>query len=333
MKKRVALCSIKRGEKVANLSSRLTAPIRSVALMAILLFMASACGGSDKPEVEEGDVLVVLDDTTLMLHDVLNCIPVGMDPQDSVAMFHSIVNNWVKTRVLTDLAESKLPDVRHIDRQVEAYRNRLIVAEYLKKMRDGKRFKISEDSVKAFYEAHKSELLTEIPLVKGIYLKVASSSPGLAEIRQLMSEGSDKSVDRLEKTWIGDAIQYDYFENRWVDWQTIADQIPYRFYDPDAFLASTKNFETSYKESTYFLHITDYLPSGSVQPYKFARHGIADMMERAKMTSYEEALVNSLIAKAVKENRLVAVGYDPVSHKATGNGKIKENKKSKDEKE
>ena len=112
MKKRVALCSIKRGEKVANLSSRLTAPIRSVALMAILLFMASACGGSDKPEVEEGDVLVVLDDTTLMLHDVLNCIPVGMDPQDSVAMFHSIVNNWVKTRVLTDLAESKLPDVR-----------------------------------------------------------------------------------------------------------------------------------------------------------------------------------------------------------------------------
>ena len=43
-------------------------------------------------------------------------------------------------------------------------------------MRDGKRFKISEDSVKAFYEAHKSELLTEIPLVKGIYLKVASSS-------------------------------------------------------------------------------------------------------------------------------------------------------------
>lgn len=292
----------------------------------------SSCGGGDsKPPA--GDVLVAMGDSVLTLSDVVNRIPVGIDEADSVALFHKIVDNWVEGMVLADMASRKLTDLDRIEGMVAEYRNRLIVAEYLKKMRVGKEFKVSADSVRAFYEAHHSEMITETPLVKGIYLKVADGAGAIDEIRRCVFDASGESIDELEKKWTGEAIQYDYFENDWVDWDVIAEQIPYRFYDPDAFLASTGNFETSCNGSTYFLHISAYLPSGSETPFEFASPRISSLLEQAEMASYEEALVEALIKKAMTENNLVAVGYDPLRRKYLGFDNIKSgsiNQKTKD---
>lgn len=282
---------------------------RLTLLSALLLFVSC---GKDKSEArDDSDVLLRAGEETLTLKDVVRKIPVGLEAADSVAMFHLIVDNWIKGRVLSALAERKLPNVDEIDDKVADYRNRLIVAEYLDEMKKGKDFKISADSIRKFYDRYKGDMLTEAPLVRGIYLKVAANRTNLDEIRSLVFCGSDDCIDRLERTVAGDAIQYDYFINDWVDWQTIADQIPYRFYDPDAFLKSTRNFETSYNGSVYMFHVSDYLPSGSEPPYEFASIQIGDMMERASIRKFEESLVRSLVNKAMGDGDLIAVGYDP----------------------
>jgi len=295
-----------------------------VLLPACLAFAmtVSSCGGGDS-ESPAGDVLVAMGDSILTLSDVVNRIPVGIGEADSVALFHKIVDNWIKGMVLTDMARTKLPDLDRIERQVAEYRNRLIVAEYLKKMRVGKEFKVSPDSVRAFYDTHRSEMVIETPLVKGIYLKVADAAGSIDDIRRCVFAATGPSIDELEKNWAGDAIQYDYFENEWIDWNVIADMIPYRFYDPDAFLASTRNFETSCNGITYLLHISDFLPSGSETPFEFASPRISSLLEQAKMASYEAALVKALIKKAMSEDNLVAVGYDPLSHRYIGFDTIK----------
>ncbi len=277
-------------------------------------FPLSCCScGERKDKVEaDSDVLLVSGESVLTLSDVVRRIPVGLEPADSAALFQLIIDNWIKTKVLSELAERKLPDVSRIENKVEEYRNRLIVSEYLKEMKKGKEFKINSDTIREFYNRYKAEMLTESPLVRGIYLKVATNMQGIDDVRKLVFCGDDNCIDILEKTWLDDAIQYDYFMNDWVDWQMIADQIPYRFYDPDAFLKSTGNFETTYNGSTYFLHISDYLPTGSQTPYEFAALQIQELMERRDMKSYEDALVKSLVEKALRDGELVAEGYDPV---------------------
>lgn len=285
----------------------------------------AACSREEKADPDEG-VLMRIDDATLMLDDVVGRIPVGMEPADSAALFASIVSDWIETEVISSLAETKLPDLEEIENKVRVYRNRLIVDEYLRRMSESREAKVREDSIKAFYDAHKEEMLTESPLVKGVYLKVPSSSTALEEIRRLMASGSESDIDNLEKNWIGDAIQYDYFGSTWIDWQVVAEQIPYRFYDPDAFLRDTRYFETSYNDFTYIFHISDYLPSGSVQPYEFASRGIAGMLERVRISDYQKALVESLVKKALKEKRLEVVGYDPIGKRLIDARKEKEKK-------
>ncbi|MDE6532504.1 MAG: hypothetical protein K2M27_03095 [Muribaculaceae bacterium] len=302
-------------------------------LSACLSFVMALSSCGEKKEISgTDDILVSVGDSTLTLSDVVRRIPVGIEKEDSMILFRSIVDGWIEERVLIDMAMAKLPELDEIERKVSQYRNRLIVAEYLGKLRNGSKFKVDRDSVRLFYEAHKGELMTETPLVKGIYLKVSENSGPLADIRRCVYDASDESVDELEKNWMGAAIQYEYFKEEWVDWEVIADQIPYRFYDPDAFLSSTNNFETTCNGFTYLLHISDYLPSGSEMPYEFASERISAMLEQAKVSSYQEALVRALVQKAMSEGKLVAFGYDPLSRRFKDGDTNKKKTIQKDEK-
>lgn len=290
----------------------LAASLRKVPL--VLLLVLNSCGSGEKP-LPSSDILLSIGDSVLSERDVVEKIPIGLETKDSLALFHKIVGKWVESMVLTDMAKSKLPEIEEINRKVEDYRNRLIVAEYMRKMSAGKQIQVNPDSVRAFYERHRSEMVAETPLVKGIYIKLPDNSASFEEIKKCVFSATDKDIDRLEKNWIGEALQYDYFSSRWVAWDAIADQIPYRFYDPDAFLASTKNFKTSCNGSVYLLHVSEYLPSGSELPFDFASSRITSILTRSRIDSYEEALVRSLVKKAISDGRLKMVGYDPVSHK------------------
>lgn len=297
------------GKSMKRLLSGLS--VAAVAFIMGGLLFSLGCAREKEVEQEE-DVLLKFDDKVLTMREVIEKIPVGIAPADSAVLFTKIVESWIESGVLSDLAETKLPDLEEIERKVNEYRSRLITTEYLKRMKEGQPHKISQDSVRAYYEAHRGELLTESPLIKGVYIKVSSSTAGIEEMKALISRADDEAIDLLEKEWVGEALQYDYFGSTWIDWQTLADQIPYRFYDPDAFLESTKNFETTYNGSTYLFHINEYLPTGSEQPYEFASGKISAILEQTKMADYEKALVESLVKKAIKEKRLVTVNYDPM---------------------
>lgn len=290
---------------------------RLTVLSALLLFAGCDDGGS--VSTASDGVLLQCGEDVLTMQDVVGKIPVGMEPADSAALFQLIVDNWVKTKVLSNLAERKLPDLSEIDSKVADYRNLLIISEYIDEMKKGKDFKVSKDSIRHFYNRFKGNMLTETPLVKGIYVKVSADVANIGAIKELVFCGSDECIDRLEKTLAGETIQYDYFINDWVDWQTIADRIPYRFFDPDAFLRSTNNFETTYNGSAYILHIAEYLPSGSEPPYEFAAVQIGELMERANIKKFEESLVRAMVIKALNDGELVAEGYDPVNRRIDAN--------------
>ncbi|MDE6299027.1 MAG: hypothetical protein K2M10_05220, partial [Muribaculaceae bacterium] len=264
----------------------------SLALLCAMIL--PACGGGGDADEGSEEILLTFRDESLTREEVVDKIPVAISYEDSIALFQEIVDNWIASKVIAEFAETQLPDIDEIDRKVDAYRRRLIVAEYLQEMKEGKKLTVSDDSIRRFYDIHRSEMLTERPLIKGIYLKIPSSSTRLDEVRRLVFDGGDASIDRLETDYAAEAVQYDYFANAWVDWQTVADLIPYRFYDPDAFLESTRNFETSYNGSTYFLKVTEYLPSGSEQPFEFAKERIASLMMQSKMALFEESSGSSM---------------------------------------
>lgn len=274
----------------------------------------TGCKKRSDAKGDESDILVSVNDSSLYLGHVLSQIPVGISPEDSIEMFHSIVDTWVRNMVLNDIGRNNIPDMSRIDAMVESYRNELIVEQYLTLMGE-KAPQVSDDQIRKYYESHKEELILESPLIKGIFLKVSDKDDFLPALRRWMADSSEESIDRIEQHGLKQASQYEYFKDTWHEWQSIADQIPYRFYDADAFVSGDKDFETSYGGSTYMLHISEYLPSGSPMPYEYATQRITEILRNQMLNQYREHLISDIYGNSIRSGVLKPGLYDPVTKK------------------
>lgn len=294
--------------------------LHAIYLIIILTIISlTGCGKAGNQDADESDRLVTVGDSTLMLADVLRQIPSGLMPEDSLEMLRTLTDNWVRTAVLANVAKENAIDMQRIDRQVEDYRNMLVIDEYLRHMESSNIPTVKDDEIKAYYEAYADQLTLNQPAIKGVYIKMANVDPRLNDVRHWMQKATDVDIDNIEQYGTREAIQYEYFADKWIDWNLLAERIPYRFDDADAFLKNTVNFETTHDDATYLLHIYEYLPSGSKMPYEYATEQIRGILTDNSTALYREKLLKSIYTKAIKDGKLKKGIYDPVTGKiATG---------------
>ena len=277
--------------------------------------LAAACSNAADSVADRKDMpLVTVGDSTLTLNDVLSRMPENTTPQDSAAMFANIVDTWLQDMLLREVAQENAIDLDRIDRMAADYRNRLIINEYIRRMKSSRGDNATEQQVKACYEANSAEMTLESPLIKGLYIKLPSDADRLDDVRRWVRSSSAASIDEIEKYGLKGAIQYEYFKDKWVDWQEIAAQIPYRFGDADKFVAAHRFFETSDRNSTYLLRITEAIPSGSRMPYDFAAPLIRESLVQAQREQYGRSLLESFAENARKNGLLSTPGYDIKTH-------------------
>ncbi len=245
-----------------------------------------------------------MDDSVLTVSEVERIIPAGLSPEDSAAMAQEIISGWIEDH-LFDVYLSKDPgEEEKIERRVADYRRRLRMEAYRRRMRRLREPPVNADSVRAYYEAHKMEMLTEHPLIKGLYLKVPDNNPELEKLRGWCQSGSAEDVKAIEEASGNSDFVSEYFGDKWIEFDILASEIPYRFGDPDSFVSHNENFETSGGGYHYFLHIYDHLQSGSVMPYDFAEIQIRDILQESRLEAYRRGLLKALRSKGIKEGRL-----------------------------
>ncbi len=283
-------------------------------LLIICVLSSIANTGCNKkaPAADKNDdVLLAVGDSALYFIDVQRQIPSGLNPQDSIALFNSIVENWLKGMIMKDIATSNIENFDKINKLTEEYRNNLIIEQYLK-TKEEEIEHVSTSEIKNYYDIHKESLHLSYPLIKGIFIKISDSDDSYQSIRKWIFNGNSSSIDNIEKHGLKSAAQYELFKDHWIDWNEIADEIPYRFYDADAFLESTKNFETSYGGWTYLLHIYDYTPSGTEIPEEYANKLISEILRKEKITLLRKDLLISLYKQGLKEKKITPGLYDPI---------------------
>lgn len=295
---------------------------RTLIKITLFLFLAIAfanCKRSESPGNTEPQLLFSVGDSTLTLDYVVSRIPLGLSAEDSVRMFNNIVDFWLEERLLSELAEENVVDMEKIDKMVADYRRKLITMQFLENVRNDGEIKVSDDDIRNYYKNNAEEMRLETPIIKGLYVKVPEGAQRIDDVRKWVTDGSKESIDLLEKYGLREAMQYDFFGDKWVDWQLISEQIPYRFGDVDKFVASNKFFETTQNGSTYFLHIFKYLKTGDVIPLDFARNQIEEIITSNKQRELERKLIARIYNKGLKEGSIKIAGYNPVTHKMLTN--------------
>lgn len=275
-------------------------------VVAVLLFAFACCCSNQSPLTDEIQKrkLMQFGDSVLYAEDVVARIPVGLAASDSAEMFDKIVDDWLSSMLLSDMASRSNLDMRGIDRLVSEYRTSLIVAQYRQRMGKTHMAAADENKIKAFYDSHPEMMALEAPIIRGVYLKVNADTPQLPEIKRWMKRCTASDMDNIERYGLENALDYQYFVDVWTDWQTIASQVPARISTPRRWLTQNDNLEITKEGVTYMLHIAEWLDSGVNMPYEYARGIIAERLSSLSAAQYQRQLLRQLYQKSVKNGNL-----------------------------
>ncbi|MDE6085783.1 MAG: hypothetical protein K2G40_05210, partial [Muribaculaceae bacterium] len=260
----------------------MNAPLRRIKLNTLLCLglMIIATIISSCKEKHEGDsdpdLIARVGKQRLMRHDLDKALALGLPQDDSIRLARAFVRSWIDARIMGELASRNIPDMTEIDRMVEEYRNQLIAWEYRRLMfLHNAHIEFNDDSIASYYARHADDYILERPVIKGVYIKIEDKSPSLPTVKKLYRSRKDADIDRLDKEDFKGVMHYDYFRDRWVDWEQIETRIPLKSTtNPDAFLASNDHIEVSQNGFTYLLEISEFRRTGARMPIEIAEERI-----------------------------------------------------------
>ena len=252
-------------------------------------------------QTDEPDALVKVNDRILTRNEVESLIPKGTTSADSLLLAESFIKKWVKDELVLKIAERNLGDDKEtIDKLVDAYRRSLLRYRYQEKLIQEKLSnEIQESDVLTYYDTNKEKFVLDKNLIKGLFLKVPADAPNLSEVKTWYKSGNVASLEKIEKYSIQNATIYEYFFDKWVDFDEIRNNIPNQISNPESFLRTNKTLEVTDSSYCYLLNIRQVLLKGQVEPFEYAEPRIREILINQRkldfIKEFEEELYNDAL--------------------------------------
>lgn len=274
--------------------SRINSLAAGAAATLAVALASAACSSADTSA--PGEIARV--GTAVLTADQLRrATPAGLSAADSAAFADAYINTWIDDMLISEVAARSLRSTDEIDRKVEEYRRQLIMWEYRNMaVAADTALQIREADIRRYYDDNKASLTLNEPMVRGIYIKIESAAPELAQVRRLYKSPHTADIDKLEKVGLRGAIHYDYFRDRWIPWQQIITKIPTDIDAAKLRPGYALDFESD--GFTYLLSVSEVLPAGSAMPYEAAAPRIRETLDAMRRNELDAALRARLRAEA-----------------------------------
>lgn len=263
-----------------------------------------SCDGSKQVDA---DAIISVKGRVLTRSEVSAFIPKDVSYADSLLFAENYVKQWAKDILVYDVASRNLGDEKtEVERLVDNYRHSLIRYRYQDRLVEERlKENISESDKHQYYEQNKKLFILRNGLIKGLFLKIPVDAPGLSEIKRWYKSTDVASLEKIEKYSVQNAAIYEYFYDKWVDFDKVIDNIPVQVANPNNFIKTNKHLEVVDSLYCYLLNIKEYLPSGSVEPYEYASSRITEMLVNLRRVEFLRKFEDELYDDAVKSGDVV----------------------------
>ncbi len=286
------------------LTSRLILP--SLPLL-ILLMGSAACSGKGDRSSDPGKLLAEVAGQRLYEADVEpDLVPPGISSVDSTHVMDVYVENWVRKQLLLLKAQEYAIENAEINRLVEEYRNSLIIQQYENAVvREKLDSNITAQEYQDHYDQHKGQYLLEDTYVRAYFVKVANSTPGLADLRSVWLPGVRLDYNKIFVFCNANRASTDFLleENKWVMLDILKQKLP-----ADAVVTPAKltgeDLIVSDSSHTYFMRIFENAEAGTIAPISFVMKDIQDVLLYQRRTALIEQVTKELYQKAQQEGQL-----------------------------
>jgi hypothetical protein len=274
------------------------------------LFILNSC--KRKVQDVKGSPILEVEGKFLYTEEIQHIIPPNIKDTDSIQITNSYIKNWVTDVLMYENAKRNITNKTEIEELVESYRKSLTIHQYQQKLIEQRLPKEpAENDLKAFYNQYSDQLVLKENIIKGLLLIIPQNAPKIANVRGWVQSGNTKALENIEKYSIQNAISYDYFGDKWLNFSEIIKRIPLKIEDPSKFISTNRFIETSDSTNHYFLRIDAFKTVGQIEPYELAQKKIsvillnkqkADFISNFENDLYYDAINNETVTFYNKKN-------------------------------
>lgn len=225
--------------------------------------------------------------------DIDKVVPKGVNPQDSAMLARQYIMTWASDQVFLDIAQEQLPkSEKDVSKELEEYRRSLLKYRYEQQyVNERLDTTVSEEAVEEYYTGHPDKFILSRPVLKARYLKIASDSPVLAQIRKRMSSADAALLEEADSLAYSSALKYTTWNEDWIDVASLARE----FHLDHASLLERmdRNGWIEVKDTTghtNLAYVTEVAQAGTPVPLEYCSSSIRDMI----ISMRKQSLVNSL---------------------------------------
>lgn len=270
----------------------------------VLLGLLTSCELLEKSS-QRADAVARVGTYYLYQSDLTGLVPEGSDPDDSLEITKSYIDNWIRRHLILMEAESQLTaDQKNVTDKLEAYRQSLlqyrIENEVIAPLMDTT---VDNDLILTYYKANKEQLALRRPLMRGRFVKIDREAPRQDYLRQLMGSKGSKNAKELEDYCFQYAAQFQVADTNWLYVDEVMRGTPTDIQQDFSFGQSGVVQQRSDSTHVYLLYLRDHKGVGEAPPLSVEAQNIRSLILLQRRQEFIECYYQDLYKRSLAEKK------------------------------
>ena len=274
---------------------------KQFAISLLLVFITLSCTNLETRNRE--DPLASVFEKKLYLSQIRDIFPASISGQDSIIILQNYIDKWIKKQLILQKAELNLTeDQKDVSLQIDEYRSSLLIFKYEQNLILQKLDTVIQpDQIEAYYNENSSNFILDEEIVKVLYIKLPIDAPNLYRARQLYRSEKEEDFQQLETYCYQYAVKYDYFEDDWIPFRRIMDELPDEIINPERFIKYNRFIEQQDSAFRYLVNIREFNLASSTAPIEYVESKIRSILLNQRKVRFVKELENNIYLDALNK--------------------------------
>jgi len=267
----------------------------------VLIILSSCFGGANK---SSENVLARVFDEYLYESELMDIIPPGTNAKDSILISQNYINNWISQKIILNKAQRNLLQADMLfEKQLEDYRNSLIIYKYETKLISQKLDTVATDEdIEKYYNDNIGNFQLKDNIVKVYYARFDNEIPELRKIRSFFYSSTPEYRDSIEVYIESQADLYYLDDETWILFDDVLKYVPINTYNQEAYLQNHRRIEITDDDFVYFVYFSDFKIKDGVSPLSFEKENIRQIIINKRKLEIISKMRNEVFQSALENN-------------------------------
>ncbi len=269
----------------------------------LLLLLFTAC----QQQAEDKEIVATAYEYNLYLDELKDVMPDNVHGQDSVIYAQTYINQWLFKKVELHHAEMNIKNENiDFERQIEDYRNSLLIYEYQKRLVQQKLDTVvSDGEIQKYYLEHKTDFTLKRNIVQVSFLKIPiDDKKNIAQVKKLLRSYKEEDMPKLKDIAEHIAVNYLLDDDMWIFFDDLTKEIPIKTYNQVSFLRNNRVVVEQDSLYSFLLRINDFKIADSTSPIEFEYDRIRSIIINIRKLDLIQRMEKELFIQAQEEGKV-----------------------------